>query len=116
MKISKEVEFCKKLFLSTGRSEGLNILNYSNLTDREKEIINCRLLKGLTLKEAIHQDGEATRSLMQQNLIQDLRDKLADSKAETFATGLTTAQVIQTNTLENFIRQILTPATPAATT
>lgn len=51
MKISKEVEFCKKLFLSTGRSEGLNILNYSNLTDREKEIINCRLLKGLTLKE-----------------------------------------------------------------
>lgn len=68
------------------------------------------------LKEAIHQDGEATRSLMQQNLIQDLRDKLADSKAETFATGLTTAQVIQTNTLENFIRQILTPATPAATT
>lgn len=68
------------------------------------------------LKEAIHQDGEATRSLMQQNVIQDLRDRLADSKAETFATGLTTAQVIQTNTLENFIRQILTPATPAATT
>lgn len=67
------------------------------------------------LKEAVHQDGEATRALMQQNVIQDLRDRLSDAKAETFATGLTTAQVIQTNTLENFIRQIMTPTTPAAT-
>lgn len=51
MKISKEVDFCKRLLMSTGRAEGLNILNYSNLTDREREIINCRFLKGLSLKE-----------------------------------------------------------------
>lgn len=51
MKPCKEVEYCKKLFMSAGRIAGINILNFSNLTDREREVILCRLIKGLTLKE-----------------------------------------------------------------
>lgn len=51
MKPCKEVEYCKKLFMSAGRKAGINILNFSNLTDREREVILCRLVKGLTLKE-----------------------------------------------------------------
>ncbi len=67
------------------------------------------------IKTAIHDEGEQTRALIQSNTIQDLRDRLQDAKNETFATGLTTAQVIQTNTLENFIREILSTTTPATT-
>lgn len=51
MKPCKEGEYCKKLFMSAGRKAGINILNFSNLTDREREVILCRLVKGLTLKE-----------------------------------------------------------------
>lgn len=67
------------------------------------------------IKNAIHAEGESTRALIQQNTIQDLRDRLQDSKAENLATGLTTAQVIQTNNLENFIRVILDNKTVTAT-
>ncbi len=68
------------------------------------------------IKTAIQNDGEQTRALITHNEIQKLRDALQDAKNETFATGLTTAQVIQTNTLENFIRQILSTTTTTTPT
>lgn len=63
------------------------------------------------IKNIVHEENEKTRGLIQQNEIQKLRDELQDVKNEQLATGLTTAQIIQTNNLENFIRQIVTPAT-----
>lgn len=65
------------------------------------------------IKNTIHSEGEATRALIQANTIQELRDKIQDKDRELLATGLVTAQTIQTNNLENFIRNIL--ATPATT-
>jgi hypothetical protein len=59
------------------------------------------------LKTAIHSEGEQTRALIQSNTIQDLRDKLADKDRELLSSGLITAQSIQTNNIENFIRQLI---------
>lgn len=61
------------------------------------------------IKNAIRDDGEQTRALIQSNTIQDLRDRLQDSKTENLVTGLVAAQTLQTNNLENFIRGILSP-------
>lgn len=51
MKECKEVAFCKKVFSIIGRYNGENLLNQSNLTDRERLIISNRILKGISLKE-----------------------------------------------------------------
>lgn len=59
------------------------------------------------LKTTIHDEGEQTRALIQANLIQDLRDKLADKDRELLTTGLVTAQTIQTNNLESYIRNVM---------
>ena len=59
------------------------------------------------IKTAIAEDGEKTRALMTANTIQSLRDQLAAKDRELLATGLTTAQVIQTNTLEEYLRKVL---------
>ena len=56
------------------------------------------------LKTAFHAEGESTRALIQANTIQDLRDRLQDEKNERLATGIVTANTIQTNNIENFIR------------
>ena len=58
------------------------------------------------IKNAIRDDGEKTRILIQQNEIQKLRDELQDAKSENLATGLVTAQGIQTQNLENFMRDL----------
>lgn len=59
------------------------------------------------IKTALHAEGEATRALIQENEIQKLRTALQDEKTEKLVTGLVTAQSIQTNNIENFIRQIV---------
>lgn len=59
------------------------------------------------IKQAIASDGEATRALITQNTIQELRDSLQDAKNENLVTGLVTAQTIQTNNLENFMRTLV---------
>lgn len=59
------------------------------------------------IKNAIHSESEETRALIQNNTIQELRDRLADKDRELLATGLVTAQTLQTNNLENFIRTII---------
>lgn len=59
------------------------------------------------IKNMIAEDGAKTRALIQQNEIQALRDALQDEKNNNLATGLVTANTIQTNNIENFIRQIV---------
>lgn len=66
------------------------------------------------LKTTIHSEGESTRALITSNTIQDLRDQLAAKDRELLATGLVTANNIQTQRLENFIRDN-TATTPATT-
>lgn len=51
MKLSKEVEFCKNVFLLLGKKKSEDLLERSNLNNREKIIINSHLLQGLSLKE-----------------------------------------------------------------
>lgn len=59
------------------------------------------------IEKKIADDGEKTRALIQGNEIQRLRDALQDEKNERLATGLTTANIIQTNSLEAYMRQLL---------
>lgn len=44
---------------------------------------------------------------MQANVIQDLRDQLSAKDRELLTTGLTAAQVVQTNNLESYMRQLI---------
>lgn len=53
------------------------------------------------LKTALHQEGELTRGLMQQNTIQELRDKLAEKDNTLQAANLTLANAQQTQTILN---------------
>lgn len=84
-----------------GMSNGFNGIQ-SAIADTRYAMQNCCC----ELKTAVHSEGEQTRALIQSNTIQELRDRLADKDRELLTTGLVTAQTIQTNNLENFIRQI----------
>lgn len=44
MKISKEVEFCKNVFQLIGNKKSEELLERSNLTNREKVIIHSHIL------------------------------------------------------------------------
>lgn len=57
------------------------------------------------LKTAMHAEGEMTRSLIQHNTEQNLRDRLADKDRELQSTGIAAAILNQTNNLENWFRQ-----------
>lgn len=48
---TEEMLFCKNLFNTLGRKESMELLNNSNLTDRERDIILMRLIYGKSLKE-----------------------------------------------------------------
>lgn len=51
MNKSKEVIFCKQLFFILGRDEKIDLLQKSNLTDREKRLCELRFVKGETTQE-----------------------------------------------------------------
>jgi hypothetical protein len=53
------------------------------------------------IKNAIHSEGETTRSLITQNTIQDLRDKLAEKDNTLQSAQLTLANTNQTQTILN---------------
>jgi hypothetical protein len=59
------------------------------------------------IQSAIHDEGEQTRALIQANTIQDLRDKVADKDREILSAGITASQLLQTNTLENYFRNLV---------
>lgn len=88
--------------LSMGMNNGFNSVN-SNIAGIGSQMASCCC----EIKTAIHSEGEATRALIQENTIQSLRDEIAAKDRELLTTGLVTAQTIQTNNLENFIRQII---------
>ncbi len=87
--------------VALGINNGINSVN-SNLQGISSQMAQCCC----DLKTSIHAEGEATRALIQQNTIQALRDEVSAKDRELLATGLTTAQVVQTNNLENFMRTL----------
>lgn len=65
------------------------------------------------IKATILADGQLTRQMIQDQTIQDLRDKLADKDKEILVAQLAASQVAQTTQLENYIDTKLATA-PAA--
>ena len=65
------------------------------------------------LKEAIHNDGEQTRSLIQSNTIQDLRDRLEQAQRQQMISDLFSAQQAQTLNLINTLLPRAVPAYPS---
>lgn len=62
------------------------------------------------ITSAIHAEGEATRALINQNTMQDLRDKLAERDRDLMAANYQISQVAQTNTLIDTLRPCAVPA------
>ena len=66
------------------------------------------------LKATILSDGQLTRQMIQDQTIQDLRDKLSDKDQQILVAQLAASQVAQTAQLENYIdTKLATAATPA---
>lgn len=55
------------------------------------------------IKQAIANDGALTRAMIQEQTIQDLRDKIADKDREALATGLSYSTNISVNNAKNDI-------------
>ena len=65
------------------------------------------------LKSIIHSEGEATRGLIQNNTIQDLRDRLAESQRETDTANLALQNNAQTQTILTTLgRYVTNPYVP----
>lgn len=62
------------------------------------------------LRTAIHAEGEATRGLIQNNTIQDLRDRLAERDRDLSAANFQISQVAQTSNIINTVRPFPQPA------
>ena len=88
--------------LTLGMNNGFNSVN-SNIQTIASQMAQCCC----DLKTTMHNEGEATRALIEQNTIQSLRDEVAAKDRELLTTGLTAAQVVQTNNLENFMRTLI---------
>lgn len=92
--------------------------------DTQKEIIQSRYDSALQnqaiqaqlaqcccdLQTTIHSEGEATRSLIQGNTIQDLRDRLAERDRDLSAANFQISQVAQTNNIINTLQPTPRPA------
>ena len=59
------------------------------------------------IQQAIHQDGEMTRALIQSNTIQALRDELAQKDRDLVVSNLFTAQQTQTANLKEYIKSVV---------
>ena len=66
------------------------------------------------IKSTILADGQLTRNMIQDQTIQDLRDKLADKDQQILVAQLAASQVAQTAQLEAYINSAVKPATTTA--
>ena len=66
------------------------------------------------IKATILSDGQLTRQMIQDQTIQDLRDKLADKDQQILVAQLAASQVAQTSQLENYIDAKLAASTTPA--
>lgn len=76
MKQTPEVTYCKNFFQTAGRSKVMATIEESNLTDRERELINARYIVGMQIKEICSKFGmeeEAYKKLQKKILIKFYR-------------------------------------------
>ena len=66
------------------------------------------------IKATILSDGQLTRQMIQDQTIQDLRDKLAEQGQQILVAQLAASQVAQTTQLENYIDAKLAASTTSA--
>ena len=66
------------------------------------------------VKNTILADGQLTRNMLQEQTIQDLRDKLGDKDQQILIAQLAASQVAQTSQLENYIDAKLAASTTTA--
>lgn len=66
------------------------------------------------IKSTILADGQLTRNMIQDQTIQDLRDKLADKDQQILIAQLAASQVAQTAQLEAYINSAVKPASSTA--
>lgn len=88
--------------VQAGLCNGFNSVN-SNLAGLSSQMAACCC----ETRQAIHAEGEATRALIQQNTIQDLRDRLEEKDRDLLKAAFITSQVDQTGNLQNFIRSMV---------
>lgn len=80
-----------------------------NFKDMQAQLSSCCC----DLKNAVHLEAEATRNMIQENTIQDLRDRLSASQRETDTANLALQNNAQTNTiLTSLGRYVTNPYVP----
>ena len=94
--------------LSTFRMENANCC-----CNTQKQIIENRYLderNTCNIINAVHADGEATRALITQGTMQDLRDRLAESQRNTMVAQFQLSQINQTSNIVNDLRPCPKPS------
>ena len=94
--------------LSTFRME-----NARCCCDTQKQLLENRYLderNTCNIINAVRADGEATRALINQNTMQELRDKLEQKEREKLATQFQLSQANQTSNIVNELRPCAKPA------
>lgn len=81
---------------------GFNGVN-GNLKDLGAQIASCCC----DIKTTIRDQVDSVKSLIQNNTIQDLRDQVSAKDRELLTSSLVTSNVLQTNNLEAYMRQLL---------
>lgn len=81
---------------------GFNGVN-GNLKDLGAQMASCCC----DIKTTIRDQVDSVKSLIQNNTIQDLRDQVSAKDRELLTSSLVTSNVLQTNNLEAYMRQLL---------
>ena len=88
-----------------------NIKDCCCTTNRNIDAVRFDMSKGFCdVAGAIHAEGEATRALINQNVMQELRDKLADKDRELMTANFQLSQQAQNAYLINEIKPCAKPA------
>ena len=89
--------------------DGVRYDTLLNFKDMQAQLASCCC----DLKTAIHAEGEATRGLIQENTIQDLRDRINERDRELQSAQFQISQVAQTNTIVDSLIPRAVPAYPS---
>ena len=98
----------------SGLSNGMNI-GFAGIQNSLGNLVGQMATACCDIKATILGDGQLTRNMIQDQTIQDLRDKLSDKDQQILIAQLAASQVAQTSQLENYIEaKLAASTTPAA--
>lgn len=102
----------------TQQFASLNLANMNNFAQIQAAIAALSAQQAsccCDVKSTVLSDGQLTRNMIQDQTIQDLRDKLSDKDQQILVAQLAASQVAQTSQLENYIEaKLAASTTPAA--